>query len=79
MMNDLARYLGCLHDADAQEIIYGDKIYTWNPEAAGNLKGSNWYSDATLVSVITKDFQLGLVTDTLNLKIDGVNVAMKLN
>ncbi len=63
-MNDLARYLGALHrqaNATVIKVTYKGVDYTWNP--AEPLKGSNWEDEngTTLVSVVTADFQNGLI------------------
>ncbi len=64
-MNDLARYLGALHrqaNATVIKVTYKGVDYTWNPPAEP-LKGSNWEDEngTTLVSVVTADFQNGLI------------------
>ena len=55
---DLARYLGGLYNTGAITIEYKGVTYTWNPAAAGNLQGSNWYGNGeTLVKAITDDWK----------------------
>ena len=61
-MDDMARYLGALNYVNGPKtptkIIYNGSEYTWDPAAAGNLKGSNWYSSSkgkTLVKVIEEE------------------------
>jgi|GEM_PF-1857934 len=61
VMNDMARYLGALYRQNngktVKSITYKSDKYEWNPSASGNLKGSNWYNEATLISVIVNDFK----------------------
>ena len=86
LMNDFARYMGALYRANVSAdipsvtgVVYDGTTYTWN----GDLKGSNWKSDAgnTLVSVVTDDFRNsvsidgGYVDFTINMN-DGVSADM---
>ena len=77
VLNDLARYLGALYYAgNAAEIQWNGNTYAWDPAAAGNLKGSNWWnatSSKTLVKELT-DWYAGNPTATeITIKIDGVD------
>lgn len=74
VMNDVARFLGVLHNTGKVErITYGGIQYTWNSEL-GN-KGSNWAHDGTsLVSVLVKDFNEGRLTDKVELALDADTV-----
>ena len=70
VMNDLARFLGVLHDTGSvQALSYGTDGYTWN-ETLGN-QGSNWAKGETsLISVLVKDFRNGVITNKVALKLD---------
>lgn len=70
VMNDLARFLGVLHDTGrVQALSYGTDGYTWN-ETLGN-QGSNWAKGETsLISVLVKDFRNGVITNKVALKLD---------
>ena len=70
VMNDLARFLGVLHDSGrVQALSYGNDGYTWN-DSLGN-QGSNWAKGETsLVSVLVEDFRNGVITNKVDLKLD---------
>ena len=56
MTADIARFLGALYRFDngqsVGEITFNETNYSWDPASAGDLQGSNWYSNGTLVSAI---------------------------
>lgn len=81
IMNDLARYLGAIYYAgSSKEVVWETNSYAWNPEKAGNLQGSNWYStttNQTLVKDITIWFGSHGSATELPFTIDGVTTTLK--
>ena len=54
LRDDLPRLLGQLHEDGVTTITYNNETYTWEPDSAGNLTGSNWYGEErTLVADLT--------------------------
>ncbi|MCH4007161.1 MAG: hypothetical protein LKE86_08455 [Eubacterium sp.] len=83
VMNDLARYLGSLHQNGASEIQFNGKTYKWDPK--GTLQGSNWTlnGDAmnttagqknTLVSAIVDYAKANTSAKNITLTVDGVDL-----
>ena len=71
-MNDIARFLGALYRANhgaVRELTINGTVYTWDEEAAGNLKGSNWVdaSGKTLISKMVAAFQANLLTSPMTI------------
>lgn len=71
-MDDIARILGALYRANhgaVRELTINGTVYTWDEEAAGNLKGSNWVdaSGKTLISKMVAAFQANLLTSPLTI------------
>lgn len=71
-VNDIARILGALYRANkgaVRELTIKGSVYTWDEEAAGNLKGSNWVdvNGKTLVSKMTAAFNAGQLTSPLTI------------
>ena len=69
---DIARILGALYRANkgaVRELTIKGSVYTWDEEAAGNLKGSNWVDEngKTLISKMTEAFQAHQLTSPLTI------------
>ena len=86
MMNDFARFLGGLYrGAGVNNIVYDGVVYTWNPDVAGNNKGSNWVNgNTTLVNVITSDVTTEyqttpFTTKTLTITADNKDINLVIN
>lgn len=86
LLSDIARYLGALYyNGKASVIVWNngsnDQTYTWDPSAAGNLKGSNWVestSKTTLVRDITAWFNTsGVNATSVTMKVNGTDVTLK--
>ena len=79
ILDDLARYLGAVYYAGgASTINWNSTDYTWNPAAAGNLKGSNWYGgSSTLVSALNTWYASNPTATQIVLKIDGTDTTLK--
>ncbi len=86
VMNDMARFLGALYRAaGVQTIKYNGNTYTWRPDLAGDLKGSNWYDvtySKTLVSVLKTDkgsSVVGKTPFTITFDADGTTMSFTFN
>lgn len=86
VMNDMARFLGALYRAaGVQTIKYGGNTYTWRPDLAHDLKGSNWYDVAnskTLVSVLKTGYGTPVVDGTpftITFDADGTTMSFTFN
>lgn len=71
-MDDIARILGALYRANkgaVRELTINGSVYTWDEEAAGNLKGSNWVdvNGKTLISKMKEAFVAGQLTSPLTI------------
>lgn len=81
ILDDLARYLGALYRAGGiNEIKWSSNTYEWNPTAAGNLKGSNWWNattSQTLVKELTTWFASNQDATQITIKCDGVDLVLK--
>lgn len=79
ILDDLARYLGAIYYAGgASAINWNSTDYTWNPAAAGNLKGSNWYGGGqTLVKALNTWYASNPNATEIVLKIDGTDTTLK--
>jgi len=80
--DDLARFLGALYRAaNVSKITYESKDYTWDPEKAGNLKGSNWVdSDGnTLVSTIVTALSSSTPPLTVTIKADNETITINVS
>lgn len=81
IMNDLARYLGALYRAGGvKEIQWNSNTYEWNPTAAGNLKGSNWWNtttNQTLVKEIKDWFGSNPSATQITIKCDDVEMILQ--
>ena len=70
--DDIARILGALYRGNkgaVRELTINGSVYTWDEEAAGNLKGSNWVdvNGKTLVSKMTEAFTAGQLTSPMKI------------
>lgn len=76
IMNDLARFLGSLHEKGINTVTCGSKEYSWDPN--GILKGSNFVDEngTTLISVIVAAMKSQLATGEASgfLEINGKTV-----
>lgn len=81
ILDDLARYLGALYRAGGiKEIKWNSNTYAWNPTAAGNLEGSNWWNattSKTLVKELTTWFASNSDATQVTLNCDGVDMIYK--
>lgn len=85
MLADLARFLGALYRAGGVTAIQWndgttDNTYAWDPAAAGNLLGSNWWNattSKTLVSELTTWYASNPTATQITIKCDGEDLVLK--
>ena len=88
-MHDLARFMGKLHDAGAEEIMYDGDTFEWDTTQGGNSK-SHWYdstNSVTLIAAIVSDHgstvqgwsDTSAHTLTLSFTVDGMPMSIVLD
>ena len=82
LLDDMARFLGWLYrKAGVEEITFNSRDYTWSPEDAGNLKGSNWYCSTATAATLVADIQTasGTAISANGNTVDGVEFTFTLD